>query len=324
MIDEFVLLIHSKEKDKYYNPAVLDGVVLEYHMTGAPGKIFFKVVKDEILSFSEGDEIIVKYKNKDIFRGYVFIKKRDKDGVISVTAYDQIRYLKNKDIHIFLHKKASEILKFWADTFKLKCGDIADTEYVIPKYRGSNTTLLDMIEAVLSMTTQNTKKIFVLFDDAGKLTLKELKDMEIPLLIDNETAQNFEYTSSIDKDTYNKIKLYFDDKKTGKRDVWIAENSADFKRWGILQYTKSINAKKPINFKQMTDTLLKLHDKVHRSLRIKSAFGDVRVRAGTLLYVNLDLGDMKLTKRMVVKTVQHRFSNALHTMDLEVIGGDFS
>ncbi len=85
----------------------------------------------------------------NLFYGYVFIKKRNKDSSISVTAYDQLRYLKNKDIYSFVNKKATDAIKQIVDDFQLQVGDIADTGYVIPKYRGSNETLLDIMQTML-------------------------------------------------------------------------------------------------------------------------------------------------------------------------------
>ena len=39
-----------------------------------------------------------------------------------------------------------------------------------------------------------------------------------------------------------------------------------------------------------------------------------------MLYVDLNLGDMKLAKQIIVENVKHKFSNNLHLMDLTVRG----
>ena len=318
------LIIHDKENDKYYWPAVSEGVSWELTWKGSPGKLTFKVLADEILNFHEGDEVQANFGGINFFYGYVFSKKRNKDGIITVTAYDQIRYLKNKDIYNFIDKKAGDIIKQIADDFQLKIGtekgDMADTGYVIPKFRGANKTLMDIIQTILDMTTENTGRLYCFYDDFGVLKLKDLEDMEVDILIDAETAQNFSYNSDIDHDTYNQVKLYYDNTETGKRDVWMSKDSANIKRWGVLQLTESVNPKKAINFGQMADTKLKLHNRVKRSLSISGAFGDIRVRAGSLIYVDLNLGDVRLTKRVIVETVKHKFEHGLYTMDLTVKG----
>ncbi|WP_432719200.1 XkdQ/YqbQ family protein [Pectinatus frisingensis] len=314
------IVIHNKENNKYYMPAVQDDVIWELNRKGTPGKFTFKLLKDTLLEFTEGDTVQANYDGTNFFYGYIFSKKRDKNSLVDVTAYDQLRYLKNKDIYIFLNIKAGDAIKRIADDFQLQTGTIADTEYVIPKYRGSNDTLIDIIQNLLDMTTQNVGKIYVLYDNFGKLTLSDVEDLKVNLLLDNEAAEDYSYESSIDKDTYNRIKLYYDNKDEGKRDVWLSVDSANIKRWGVLQMTKSVNPKKAINFAEMADTLLKSHNRVKRTLSIQNAFGNLKIRAGSMFYINLDFGDVKLTKPIIVESVKHKFSNNLHLMDLTVRG----
>ena len=314
------IIIHNRETDKYYWPVIQDGVTWELSRKGTPGKVTFKVLKDNILNFNEGNTVQMNYDGVDLFYGYVFIKKRNKDNSINVTAYDQIRYLKNKDIYSFVNKKANEAITRIAEDFQLKLGKIVDTEYVIPKYRGGNETLIDIMQTMLDMTIENTKKMYVLRDNYGKLELCDIEDLKVNILIDAETAEDFSYESSIDKDTYSRVKLYYDNKEEGKRDVWMSYDSTSIKKWGVLQLTESVNAKKAINFAEMADAKLRYHNRVKRTLTIQNVVGDTRVRAGTMLHVNLNLGDMQLAKQVIVENVKHKFSNNQHVMDLTVRG----
>ena len=92
-----------------------------------------------------------------------------------------------------------------------------DTGYTLETIVEENQTLFDMIQSALDETLMNTKQLYVLYDDAGKLTLKNINTMKLNLLIDEETGENFSYESSIDEQTYNKIKLaYNNDQKTRK------------------------------------------------------------------------------------------------------------
>ncbi|HGE7873975.1 TPA: cell wall hydrolase, partial [Clostridioides difficile] len=50
--------------------------------------------------------------------------------------------------------------------------------------------------------------------------------------------------------------------------------------------------------------------------------GDIRVRAGCLVPVFLDLGDIKLQNYMLVEKVKHTFENNSHFMDLTLVDGD--
>mgnify|MGYP003318117582 CR=1 FL=1 len=91
--------------------------------------------------------------------------------------------------------------------------------------------------------------------------------------------------------------------------------------WGVLQYYEQIQTATGANAK--AEALLKLYDRKTRRLSIKSAFGDVRVRAGCALMISWDLGDVTVNQWMVVEKVTHSFDAERHTMDLDLIGGEF-
>ena len=141
------------------------------------------------------------------------------------------------------------------------------------------------------------------------------------LMIDEETGQNFDYTSSIDENTYNKIKLTYDNKDTGKRDVYITQDSSNINKWGILQYFDTLQ--KGENGQAKADALLKLYNKKTRNLKITNALGDNRVRAGSMVVINLDLGDVKLKNWMLVEKCKHTYKEGEHWMDLTLRGGEF-
>ena len=128
-----------------------------------------------------------------------------------------------------------------ADDYALNVGTLEDTGYVIESRVEENTSLFEMIANALDLTLTNTGEMYVLYDDFGKLTLKSLSSMYVGvpgayLMIDEETGENFDYTSSIDENTYNKIKLTYDNEDTGYREVYIAQDSSNINKWGILQY----------------------------------------------------------------------------------------
>lgn len=314
------LLIENTDK-KMLQPVVLDGISLNRPRKDGPAKLDFKVMNDSILNFEEGNTVALNVDNTDMFAGYVFTKKRDKEGVISVTAYDQIRYLKNKGVLLYTNTKANDVVTMLAKDLNLQLGDIEDTGYIIPKRNENNTSMLDMIQTALELTLRNTNKMFVLYDDFGKLCLKYTENMDVPILIDEETAQNYSYESTIDKDTYNRIKLFYDNKNTGRRDVYMSIDSKTQELWGILQYCQSLNEKQTANASVMADKLLKHYDQKTRRLSINNAFGDVRVRGGSGIWVRLNLGDILVNHKMRVENVTHKFNDGIHTMDLELVGG---
>lgn len=302
-------------------PVVKEGARLTLERKGTPGKLEFTVVKGPGLNFTEGDPVKLTVNGTAMFYGFVFKKKRDKGGTIDVVAYDQLRYLKNKDTITEEGLKASDLLKRIATDFRLNLGTVEDTGYTLETIVEENQTLFDMIQSALDETLMNTKQLYVLYDDAGKLTLKNINTMKLNLLIDEETGENFSYESSIDEQTYNKIKLAYNDEKTGKRELFIAQDGAKMNQWGVLQYFEEVQTKTGASAK--ADALLKLYDQKTRKLTIQNAFGDVRVRAGSAVVVALNLGDIVTNNYMVVNKVTHTFKGDEHMMALDLIGGEF-
>ena len=321
------LLISDPSGEKAYMPVIEEGIEWTTERRSTPGKLTFNVVKDDVINFQEGAAVRLKSDGKPVYCGFVFTKKRDKKQVITVTAYDQLRYLNNKDTYVYEGKTAAQFIKMIAADFSLNVGTIEDTPFVIPSRVEDNTSLFDMIENALDLELQNNGNMYVLYDDFGKLTLKFLGNMYVGdnssgyLMIDEGTGENFEYTSTIDSDTYNKIKLTYDNEESGKREVYIAQDSSHVNEWGILQYFDTLS--KGENGQAKADALLQLYNKKIRNLKITKAIGDTRVRAGSMVVINLALGDMNLKNFMLVEKVTHTFNLDSHFMDLTLRGGEF-
>lgn len=320
------LLIANETGSQVYQPAVEEGVEWTTQRSGTPGKLTFKVLKDDIMSFTEGSAVRLKDGDDKIFYGFIFTQSRQKDQIITITAYDQLRYLQNKDTKIYEGKTATQFIRMLGADYTLNIGTMENTDYVITSRVEENTSLFDMIGNALDLTLANTGKMFVLYDDFGKLTLKSLDNMRVGsgdtfLMIDEESGEDFEYKSSIDSDTYNKIKLTYDNEDTGTREIYIAQSGANINKWGMLQYFDTLQ--KGENGQAKADALLKLYNKKTRNLKLTNVFGDNRVRAGSLIIVNLSLGDMTVKNFMLVEKCTHTYKESEHWMDLTLRGGEF-
>ncbi len=313
------------QNDKVYMPTVESGIKLERSRSGSPSKLTFTVLKDNVLNFQEGNPVTMRFNGAPVFAGFVFQKRRTNYTEIEVVCYDQIRYLKNKSTFSYTDKTYGELLAMLAKDFHLTCGSVADTKYKIPT-RIEEGTLLDALQNASDLTIINTGILYVLYDDFGKLTLKPLKDMILNLLVDEETASSFDYTSSIDKDTYDRIKLAIDNDETGQRETHVLNEPGNQAKWGVLQYYEKLDGDSSAALlTQRAKTLLKYYNKKHRTLTIKKAFGDPRVRGGSLLVVKLGLGDISVQNYMCVEKVTHTWAAGVHTMDLNLSGirGEF-
>lgn len=313
--------LYIQNGNKLFQPLIEDGITWETERKGSPGKLTFTVIKDNIINFQEGNSVMLKIDGKNIFYGFVFKKTRDKEHHIKVVAYDQLRYLKNKDTIIYKDTTASDLIKMIAADYNLQLGVIENTNYVIPERVEDNSTLFDIVLTALDLTLTNKKTMYVLYDNFGKLTLKSLGNMKTTLLIDEETGENFDYTSSIDDNTYNQIKIQYDNEETGKKETFIAKDSSHINEWGLLQYYDTV--KNIENAQAKANALLDLYNVKTRNLNISNALGNLDVRAGKMVIVMLHLGDIEVGNYFLVEKCKHLFKNDEHFMDLTLRGGEF-
>lgn len=318
---EFELLIQNG--NKAFQPIVEDGITLSIERKNTPAKLEFTVVKDSTIAFHEGAAVSFKVDGVKMFYGYVFKKSRDKNQRITVTCYDQLRYLKNKDTYVYKNKTADELVQMIAADFKLKVGTLAKTGYKIASRVEDNSTLFDIIQNALDITLENTGKMYVLYDDFGALRLSNVEDLAVGLLVDEDTAENFEYASSIDGETYNRIKLIRENDETEKREVFVVEDASNINNWGVLQYFDTLSDDEE-NGQAKAASLLKLYNKRTRTLTLQGVLGHKSVRGGSYLMVKLYIGDETLNSVMMVEKVTHKFTNDLHTMELSMTGKGFT
>ena len=327
-MSDISLVINSNGRTQY--PVLTDDITWKTERKGAPGELTFTTIKNDQLSYEEGSPVALKVDEKEVFYGFVFTKSRDKDQRIKVTAYDQLRYFKNKDTLSYNGWTCGKLIETLAEMYNLKIGDLADTGYEVKGTDDAdiiedNVTLFDMIQNNLDETVQATKKMYVLYDDYGKLTLKDMEKMRVPYLIDSSCVENFDYQTSIDSNVYNYIKVYKDDDDTSVREVYIAKDGKNINQWGLLKYTDKISDSTLGPHKAAA--LLELYDRVARNLTIKGAIGDIRVRAGCHVPVSLYLGDIAskggrtYNSYLIVESVTHKWSHGNHTMDMTLSGG---
>ncbi|QIB70686.1 hydrolase [Aminipila butyrica] len=306
-----------------YEPVVEGEITWETERFGSPGILSFTVLKDSVINFQEGNLVQLYVGDVKTFYGFVFTKKRStsKAGAINVTAYDQLRYLKNKDAYIYPEAMtATQLIRALAHTYRLQAGELEDTGFIIPRRVESNQTLFDTIQTALDETLMSTRQLHVLYDDFGKLTLRNLETMKLPILIAPGTASDFDYSTSIDSGTYNQVKLYYDNQDTHKREGMVDFDPVNIEKWGVLQLCESVQNKGSIQ--QKVKDLLKFYNMKTRSLSVKKAFGDIRVRGGSGVMVSLNLGDIKVNTYMLVEKVKHTITEESHFMDLTLRGCD--
>lgn len=308
------ILLDTKQGKVYDIGEITKDITWTTVRVGSPASLEFTNINPGF-TISPGDVIRVRKDNTNVFYGYVFTVKTNQNGETSVKAYDQVRYLLNKDTYVFKGVTTGDVIRRIAADFKLKTGRIDDTGYRIPAMVEDGQTLLDIIEKANTLTMSATGRFFVFFDDFGALSLRDVRAFQAGFYIgDGSLMTGFEYGRDIDQDTYNRIKLYRDNKDTGKREIYMAQDSNNIARWGVLQLYQSVNEQmNTAQIKQLLNQLVQLKNREKRTLKLE-AIGDIRVRAG--MYLPVVIESLNINQPMMVDEVTHRFNGAEHTMSI--------
>ncbi|GAC41909.1 XkdQ/YqbQ family protein [Paenibacillus popilliae] len=285
---------------------------------GAPGTLDITIISDPDVKIDHGSILALKNGGEGLFYGYVFKHSRNDKDKIQITAYDQLRYLKNKDTYVFKGKRADQVVATIAADFKIKIGNLANTGYVIPRMVMDSKNLFDIILHALDLTLIHSKRMFYLWDDYGLLRISNVKDGHTALnLGDGSLVADYEYQSDIDSDTANRIKLVRDNKETGKRDVYIVENTDNQKRWGMLQHYDKVDEKlNKAQIETQADNLLALKNRPTRTLTIE-AIADLTVRAGRSVFVKI--ADIGISGWYVIDECKHNLIDEKMSLKLVVV-----
>lgn len=184
--------------------------------------------------------------------------------------------------------------------------------------------LFDIIYDALRITGDNSGSSFCLYDDYGKLTLKEVNKMKTDLTISPAVnLTNFKFTKDI-TNAYTKFIVasnYNDDASTTD-ELYTANQWQDdelIKKWGILQYFEV--AKEGLTqeqIKQKIETLSKIHAQEKQSIIIDAA-GEF-VRAGEIISVEIKKYDIK--QYFLIEEASHTWNGGMdYNMTLTLKGG---
>ena len=315
------LVLSIEREGVLYYPVVTDEVSVEWEREGTPGKLCFRVLKDGVLDFHEGNVVRLTVDGTPFFYGYVFTKRRGKNGIISVTCYDQLRYFKNKGSRRYVDRTAGELVRELAAEYGLVSGEIAETGTLLTR-REDKAALFDMVAWALEETERLSGRRFVLYDDFGRLMLRDVEAMRLDVLIRADSAEDFDYESSIDGETYNSVKVYYENGRKGYLEEHVERDAENVRRWGVLELYERVEQTE--GMAEEAKGLLEEYNRKTRRLSVSGAAGDVRVRAGCMLPVALSLGDIVVDSYLTAESVKHRFCHGGHLMDLVLTGGLFT
>ena len=317
---EYKLLVYNIDSQSVYDYApIVKKVTYTTNRKLSAGELNFTYIQKVPVNMTEGAKVQFYVNGRGIFEGYVFTIEQDRQGVVEVTAYDQLRYLKTNESYAFIGKTLGEIIQQIATDMQLQTRTLENTGYVIPMLTKEDTQCLDIIDYALGLTQYNTGKTYSLFDDFGKISLREAGSMLSAEIIGNRSLlTDYTFKSDIDSDTYNQIKLVRPNKETGQGDVYIFNDSSTIGKWGLLQkYEKVDENLNEAQISEQGNIMMAYYDRVLKDVSV-DCIGIPGLRAGGMVTLKIrDIPELRSGYRLLLDKVKHKFSNGEHTMSFE-------
>lgn len=325
MVDKVEVIIQNSETDKGFNiTQVVNSIEVVTYLEIKPGKLEIELKPLDSLEWvALGSLITVTVDGEKLFFGYVFKFDVDQNRVCKITAYDQMRYLQNKDTLVTSKATASDIFKQVCDAFGLKYKVVKKSPHILAQRINDNKTYGDMIAYALDKTLIDTNLWYFIRDNWGTLEFLDIYEERTNIAIgDASLLSSFSYTTSIDSDTYNQVKLVKENKETKKREIYIEKDSTTINKWGTLQFYETVQeSMNDAQIRTRADMLLEYYNKPKRTLKLDRCLGNFKIKAGrSFVLLISDLKDtVPYNQYVICSTCTHKITNGVHLMELEVL-----
>lgn len=288
-----------------------------------PGKVRFAIPQIKGFDIPLGSTISIRIDNTGIFYGYIFESSMHSEGMIDYTAYDQLRYLKNKETYIFSGKTATEIFKEICEDWKLKYKIVDDCSWQVSSRAHDGKTLYQIIDYGYKEALVNTQNYFIIRDNYGTLEQISLLSLKTNLLFtDLQNISRYNYKKSIDKNSYNRVKLVQDNTSENVRKIYVAQDEKNQANWGILQYYEKVNKNATEQqIKERAESLLKIKNRETRSLSLTCVAAPHTLQAGNWVFLEInplvDAGFVNY-QDYIITHCNHTWKNNEHFVRIEV------
>lgn len=282
---------------------------------GEPSSIEIEVVTT--LDFPYGSSLAVKIDEVKLFYGFLFKVKKGKQNKRTLVFFDQLKYLLRSNTYVFKDLNLNQVISAIAKDFQLKTGALNAPTTKLPTILKEDKSALDAIQECMDEVLTRTGRLCVFWDEFGSLRIDEPKNLMIQtVLADASIISDFEWEGSIE-DSANIVKLVHDNKKTGRREVYIYQDTNNIKKWGKLQFFKKMDENaNEAQIKQMGEMYIKLKNRPTESVSLSFSVGDLSFRAGKAVYV--DVREIGLSGWYVLEEVEHVFKGSSHTMEVKL------
>lgn len=325
MIDKIEVIIQNSETEKGFNiTQVVNSIGVTTYLEIKPGKLELELKPLDSLDWvALGSLITVTVDGEKLFFGYVFKFDINEGRTCNITAYDQIRYMQCKDTLVIKNATASDVFRQVCDNFGLKYKIVTKSPHVLAQRINDNKTYADMIAYALDKTLIDTNLWYFIRDNWGVVEFLDIYDERTNVVIgDASLLSSFSYSTSIDSDTYNQVKLVKENKETRKREIYITKDSTNINKWGTLQFFETVQENmNDAQIRTRADMVLEYYNKPKRILKLDKCIGNFKIKAGrgfVLLVGNLK-DAVPYNQYVICSACTHKITNGVHLMELEVL-----
>lgn len=317
-----IVVQNNKDGQIYDISSLVTDISYDTSLDSQPSRLTFTYIVDALATFPAGSIVSFKIEGIGVFFGYIFKQTLTEKEKVQVIAYDQTRYLKNKDTYVFNNKNIVQIFTKLCDDFNLSYKIVDNTDYILAPRIYDNKTLYDIINWGIDETLIKTGNWYTIRDNFGTLEFVNLNSLKTDIYFgDKQSLLAYNFENSIDMNTYNQVKLIKENKETIKRELYLVKDSNNIKKWGLLQYFEKMDENaNEAQIKERAEKLLKLKNRTTKTLKIE-CIGDINIKAGNGIILDIaDLQEYEVERNQYFMVINctHNFKNNQHIMNLEL------
>ncbi len=259
---------------------------------------------------------------RGIFYGFAFVLGTNEAGTYKVTAYDQMRYLKNEETLVSKGETASQVFSKLCVMHGLRHRVVTPSVFIPEAHYHDKRSLYSIMEFMMTRTTIAERRSYFIRDDFGTLQFTAIDRYKTDLMIgDGFVLSSYQYEINIDKDTYNTIKVVRDNEATGRRDVWVEFDSGNQRRWGKLQKVDTAAAEmNEAEIQSRAATLLQYHNRPRKTIKLTGVgvpnADCFKLFAGAGFLLKLE--KLGIAEYMWIVGATHTIESGFHTFSLDV------
>lgn len=309
---------------------IIESITISTSLGSQSGRCEVSFIGDGA-SFSLGSRLQIFDGDNGVFVGHLMSVSMQDVNRFTATFYDQLRYLRNVDVMVYKDITASDLFRKICSVGeslanykpgyrgqRIELGAVDESSYHLPATVAEGKSYWDMMRDAIDQTLAYEGRLYIIRDAFGKLEFRDIETLRTDFVIDDEgTGIGYDYTVGIDRNSFNQVKVGYEDGEAGARKWGIAYDQDLIDKWGVLQYYQLLRHRLSVpELDKRAEQQLLLVAKPTRDVSL-TCFGDFRISAGCGISLSLQrVSAFKGLNRFYVTSCEHHITCDSHTMDL--------